>query len=74
MLGLKAVNCQNGDTLAQQQVTAPAKEKVLDVLGSATSKLRGQMGESFATVQKFDVPLEQATTSSLEALKAYSLE
>jgi serine/threonine protein kinase/Tfp pilus assembly protein PilF len=73
VLGLKAVNCQNGDTLAQQQVTAPAKEKVLDLLGSAASKLRGQMGESFATVQKFDVSLEQATTSSLEALKAYSL-
>jgi serine/threonine protein kinase len=73
VLGLKAVNCQTGDTLAQQQVTAPAKEKVLDVLGSAVSKLRSQMGESLATVQRFDVPLEQATTSSLEALKAYSL-
>jgi eukaryotic-like serine/threonine-protein kinase len=73
VLGLKAVNCQNGDTLAQQQVTAPAKEKVLDGLGSAVSKLRSQMGESLATVQRFDVPLEQATTSSLEALKAYSL-
>jgi eukaryotic-like serine/threonine-protein kinase len=73
VLGLKAVNCQNGDTLAQEQVTASAKEKVLDVLGSAVSKLRGQMGESLATVQRFDVPLEQATTSSLEALKAFSL-
>jgi serine/threonine protein kinase/tetratricopeptide (TPR) repeat protein len=73
VLGLKAVNCQTGDTLAQQQVTAPAKEKVLDVLGGAVSKLRSQMGESLATVQRFDVPLEQATTSSLEALKAYSL-
>jgi eukaryotic-like serine/threonine-protein kinase len=73
VLGLKAVNCQSGDTLAQQQVTAPAKEKVLDVLGGAVSKLRSQMGESLATVQRFDVPLEQATTSSLEALKAYSL-
>jgi len=73
VLGLKAVNCQNGDTLAQDQVTAPAKEKVLDALGGAVSKLRGKMGESLATVQRFDVPLEQATTSSLEALKAYSL-
>ncbi len=73
VLGLKAVNCQTGDTLAQQQVTAPAKEKVLDVLGGAVSRLRSQMGESLATVQRFDVPLEQATTSSLEALKAYSL-
>jgi eukaryotic-like serine/threonine-protein kinase len=73
VLGLKAVNCQNGETLAQEQVTAPAKENVLDALGSAVSRLRTQMGESLATVQRFDVPLEQATTSSLEALKAYSM-
>jgi serine/threonine protein kinase/tetratricopeptide (TPR) repeat protein len=73
VLGLKAVNCQNGDTLAQEQVTAASKEKVLGALGEAASKLRGELGESLATVQKFDVPLEQATTSSLEALKAYSL-
>ena len=73
VLGLKAVNCQSGDTLAQEQVTAASKEKVLDALGEAASKLRGELGESLATVQKFDVPLEQATTSSLEALKAYSL-
>jgi eukaryotic-like serine/threonine-protein kinase len=73
VLGLKAVNCQNGDTLAQEQVTAPSKEKVLDALGDAASKLRGEMGESLATVQKFDVPLVQATTFSLDALKAYTL-
>jgi eukaryotic-like serine/threonine-protein kinase len=73
VLGLKAVNCLNGDTLAQEQVTASSKEKVLDALGSAASKLRGKLGESLATVQKFDVPLEQATTPSLEALKAFSL-
>ncbi|HKM86843.1 MAG TPA: protein kinase, partial [Terriglobales bacterium] len=73
VLELKAVNCQNGDTLAQEQVTAASKEKVLDALGEAASKLRGELGESLATVQKFDVPLAQATTSSLEALKAYSL-
>src|SRR5207253_9630870 len=58
---------------AQEQVTAAAKEKVLDALGEAAAKLRGKLGESLVTVQKFDVPLEQATTSSLEALKAYSL-
>jgi tetratricopeptide (TPR) repeat protein len=52
---------------------APSKEKVLDALGTAASKLRGELGESLATLQKFDVPLQQATTSSLEALKAYSL-
>jgi serine/threonine protein kinase/tetratricopeptide (TPR) repeat protein len=73
VLGLKVVNCQNGDTLAQEQVTAASKEKVLDALGEAASKLRGELGESLATVQKFDVPLAQATTSSLDALKAYSL-
>jgi eukaryotic-like serine/threonine-protein kinase len=73
VLGLKAVNCRSGDTLAEEQVTAPSKEKVLDTLGEAASKLRGGLGESLATVQKLDVPLEQATTSSLEALQAYSL-
>jgi serine/threonine protein kinase/Tfp pilus assembly protein PilF len=73
VLGLKAVNCENGDALAQEQMTAGSKEKVLDALGAAASKLRGELGETLATVQKFDVPLEQATTSSLEALKAFSL-
>ena len=73
VLGLKAVNCQSGDPLAEGQMTAASKEKVLDALGEAASKLRTELGESLATVQKFDVPLEQATTSSLEALKAYSL-
>jgi serine/threonine protein kinase/tetratricopeptide (TPR) repeat protein len=73
VLGLNAVNCQSGDTLAEEQVTAASKEKVLDTLGEAATKLRGELGESLATVQKLDVPLEEATTSSLEALKAYSL-
>ena len=73
VLGLKAVNCQSGDALAEELVTAASKEKVLDVLGEAASKLRGELGESLATVQKFDVPLYQATTPSLEALKAYTV-
>jgi len=73
VIGLKAVNCQSGDTLALEQVTAASKEKVLDALGEAASKLRRELGESLATVQKFDVPLSEATTSSLEALKAYTL-
>jgi len=73
VLELKAVNCQSGDTLALEQVAAASKEKVLEALGDAASKLRGELGESLATVQKFDVPLAEATTSSLEALKAYSL-
>jgi eukaryotic-like serine/threonine-protein kinase len=73
VLELKAVNCQNGDTLAEEQVTATSKEKVLDALGEAASKLRGELGESLSTVQKFDIPLSEATTSSLEALKQFSL-
>jgi eukaryotic-like serine/threonine-protein kinase len=73
VLGLKAVNCQAGNVLVEEQVSATAKEKVLDSLGKAASKLRGELGESLTTVQKFDVPLAEATTSSLEALKAYSL-
>jgi serine/threonine protein kinase/tetratricopeptide (TPR) repeat protein len=73
VLGLKAVNCQNGNTLAEEQVTAKSKEKVLDALGEAASKMRRELGESLATVQKFDVPLEQATTASLEALNTYGL-
>jgi eukaryotic-like serine/threonine-protein kinase len=73
VIGLKAVNCLNGDTLAQEQATAAGKEKVLDVLGEAAGKLRGQLGESLASVQKFDAPLAQETTPSLEALKAASI-
>jgi len=73
VLGLKAVNCQTGDPLAEAQVTAASKEKVLGALGEAASKLRGELGESLASVQKLDVPLAEATTTSLEALKAYSL-
>jgi eukaryotic-like serine/threonine-protein kinase len=73
VVGLKVVNCQSGDKLAQEQVRAPSKEKVLDALGTEVSKLRGELGESLASVQKLDVPLSEATTSSLEALQAFSL-
>jgi eukaryotic-like serine/threonine-protein kinase len=73
VLELKAVNCQTGDMLAEEQSFAASKEKVLDALGQAASKLRGELGESLASVQKFDVPLVRATTPSLEALKVYSL-
>src|SRR4029077_13973995 len=72
VLALKAVNCQSGDVLAQDQVTATSKEKVLDAVGEATTKLRGELGESLASVQKYDVPLD-FTTSSLEALKALTV-
>jgi tetratricopeptide (TPR) repeat protein len=73
VLGLKTVNCQSGETLVQEQVTANGKEKVLNALGDAAAKLRTRLGEAHSTVQKFDTPLEQATTPSLEALQAYSL-
>jgi tetratricopeptide (TPR) repeat protein len=73
VVGLKAINCQSGDTLVQEQVTAASKENVLDGLGKAASSLRAKLGESLPSVRKFDVPLAEATTSSLEALKAYSL-
>jgi eukaryotic-like serine/threonine-protein kinase len=73
VLGLQAVNCQTLDTLAQELATAASKEKVLDALSEAASKLRPELGESLTTVQRFDVPLPELTTSSLEALKAYSL-
>jgi eukaryotic-like serine/threonine-protein kinase len=73
VLVLRAVNCQSGDILAEEQGTAASKEKVLDALGKGASKLRTELGESLASVHKFDVPLAEATTSSLEALKAYTL-
>lgn len=73
VLGLKAVNCETGAVLAQAQFTADAKEKVLEALTRASSRLRGQLGESLATAEKFEAPLYQATTPSLEALKEYSL-
>jgi eukaryotic-like serine/threonine-protein kinase len=73
VIGLDAVNCASGDALARQQMTAAGKEQVLPALGQAAAKLRNEVGESLSSVQKFDVPLEQATTNSLEALKSYTL-
>jgi tetratricopeptide (TPR) repeat protein/predicted Ser/Thr protein kinase len=73
VVGLNAANCRTGDSLAREQVQAPRKEDVLRALGEGTTNLRRKLGESLSTVQKFDVPLAEATTSSLEALKAYSL-
>ena len=73
VVSLSAVNCQTGDSLAQEQVQAAGKEQVLAVLGAAVSKMRGKLGESLASIQKFDVPIEQVTTSSLEALRAFSM-
>ena len=73
VVGLKAANCHTGDLLAQEQAQAARKEDVLKALGQAIDKLRPTLGESLSTVQKFDVPLFAATTSSLEALKAFGL-
>ena len=73
MLGLKAVNCHNGDLLAEEQVTASGKERVLNALGDAAAKIRQKLGESLTSVEKYDTPLENVTTPSLEALQAFSL-
>ncbi|MGA8230488.1 MAG: protein kinase [Candidatus Acidiferrales bacterium] len=72
VVGVDAIGCSNGDTLATEQEEAATKEEVLKALSKAASTLRGKLGESLASIQKFDVPVE-ATTSSLEALKAYSM-
>jgi eukaryotic-like serine/threonine-protein kinase len=73
VVGLKAVNCRTGDTLANEQVTAGSKEQVLSALGDAATKLREKLGESLASVQKYDAAAESVTTPSLEALQAYTL-
>jgi len=70
---LKAVNCSSGESLASTQAQASDKNHVLDALGTAASEIRNKLGESLSTVQKFNTPVEQATSSSLEALQAYSL-
>jgi serine/threonine protein kinase/tetratricopeptide (TPR) repeat protein len=69
---LEAMNAATGDLIGQEQVQAASKEKVLDSLGQASTKLRSKLGESLASIQKFDTPLQEATTSSLEALKLNS--
>jgi eukaryotic-like serine/threonine-protein kinase len=72
VMSLEALNGHSGESLAREQVTADAKEKVLPTLGSAASQIRSRLGESLSSIQKFDKPIEEATTSSLEALKAFS--
>jgi serine/threonine protein kinase/tetratricopeptide (TPR) repeat protein len=72
VIGLEAVNCNTGDVLAKEQGEAPSKEAVLKTLDQVAASMRTQLGESLASVQKFDVPIE-ATTSSLDALKAFSM-
>ncbi len=72
LLTLKAVNCASGESLASAEAQASDKNHVLDALGKTASEIRNNLGESLSTVQKFDTPLRQATTSSLEALKDFS--
>jgi len=73
VIGLRAVNCSTGDVLAEAQEQAAGKESVLKVLDATAVSLRSKLGESLTTVEKYATPLSEATTSSLEALKAYSL-
>ena len=73
VIGLKAVNCQSGDMMAEAQEQATSKEGVLKSLDAAAVRLRSKLGESLSTVQEYATPLVDATTPSLEALKAYSL-
>ena len=73
VLAIKAVNCHTGDILGREQITGEDESQMLAALGKAVTSLRGKLGESLSTVQKYDTPLEQATTHSLEALQAYSL-
>jgi eukaryotic-like serine/threonine-protein kinase len=70
---LNAMNCRTADSLAREQIEADSKEHVLGALGQAASKLRAKLGESLSSIAKYDTPIEQATTSSLEALKALNL-
>ena len=73
VITLRAINCASGDALARRQAESSSKEKVLEALSDAASKLRNDLGESLSSVQKYDVPLVEATTTSLEALKAFSM-
>jgi len=72
LLGLNAINCASGETLATENARATGKDAVLKALDNAAAEMRSKLGESLASVQKYSTPIEEATTSSLEALKAYS--
>jgi eukaryotic-like serine/threonine-protein kinase len=73
VVSLEAINAASGDVIAREQVEVASKEEVLTALGGAVSRLRRKLGESLASIQRYDVPLPQATTPSLEALQAYAL-
>jgi eukaryotic-like serine/threonine-protein kinase len=73
VINLEAFNAQDGDTIGREQIEAENREQVLAKVGEAASKLRKTLGESLSSIRKYDIPIEQATTGSLEALKAFSL-
>ena len=73
VIAIEAVNAESGDVMAREQVEVAEKEQVLASLGRAAARLREKLGESLASIQRFDVPLPRATTSSLEALHSYAL-
>jgi DNA-binding winged helix-turn-helix (wHTH) protein/Tfp pilus assembly protein PilF len=72
-IGMNALNCQTGDSLASEQVEVDSREHVLRALGESATKMREKLGESLKSIQRFDAPIEQVTTPSLQALRAYSL-
>ena len=73
VIALEVVNAETGDALAREQIEARSKEQVLQALGGAATRLRKELGESLASIQEFDAPIEQATTSSIDAFRAFSL-
>ena len=73
VIGLNALNCATGDVLGSEQVEADSREHVLKALGESATQMRKKLGESLSSIQRFDAPIEQVTTPSLEALHAYSL-
>jgi eukaryotic-like serine/threonine-protein kinase len=73
VIGLRAIDCESGESVAQEQATASSKEAVLNTLDGVATKVREKLGESLTSIQKFDTPLEQITTPSLEALKMCSV-
>jgi hypothetical protein len=70
---LEAISARTGEAIAREQIEAESREEIIGALGEAASKLRERLGESLSTIERFDAPLEQATTSSLEALRAFTL-
>jgi eukaryotic-like serine/threonine-protein kinase len=73
LIGLAAIRCDTGEPIANEQVQAKRREDVIDALGQATSRLRARLGESLPSIEKYNAPLEQATTPSLDALNAYGV-